>query len=89
MGCGMKWPAPFRIFCYGVPASRPWVIPEKQVLVRVARIMAPELRWNEEKILAEIDKTVAFFENPVPMSYCIQNGSLNMFKRKKQPSPME
>ena len=38
--------------------------PGKAVLVRVARIMAPELRWNEEKILAEIDKTMDFLKIP-------------------------
>ena len=38
--------------------------PGREVLVRVARIMAPELGWNEEKTFAEIEKAMDFLKIP-------------------------
>jgi glycerol-3-phosphate dehydrogenase len=38
--------------------------PGKEILTRVARVMARELKWNEEKVSEELENTIYFLKIP-------------------------
>jgi glycerol-3-phosphate dehydrogenase len=39
--------------------------PGKEILTRVARVMARELKWNEQKVSEEIENTIDFLKIPI------------------------